>query len=62
MADLFKEYPDNTSIHVQKNEGRRQRARITFSEKLDALDELRARVAPIVRAREMRRLLASSSK
>jgi hypothetical protein len=55
MSSTRKDYPDNTEIFARKAEGRRQRAAATFAEKLAALDELRARVEPIVRAREARR-------
>ncbi|MGE0166245.1 MAG: hypothetical protein AB7S71_24220 [Dongiaceae bacterium] len=55
MPNSRKAYPDNTEIFARKAEGRRQRAAATFAEKLAALDELRDRVAPIVRAREARR-------
>jgi len=50
-----KQYPDNSEIFARKAEGRRERARLTFAEKLAAMDALRERVAPIVRAREARR-------
>jgi hypothetical protein len=50
-----KQYPDNSEIFARKAEGRRERALVTFAEKLAARDELRERVAPIVRARETRR-------
>jgi len=50
-----KQYPDNSDIFARKAEGRKQRARMTFAEKLDAVDELKERVAPIVRARELRK-------
>ena len=49
-------YPDNSGIHARKAEGRRQRAKLSFAEKLAAVDELRARIEPIVRAREARKL------
>ena len=49
-------YPDNSGIHARKDEGRWQRAKLSFAEKLAAVDELRARVEPIVRAREARKL------
>lgn len=47
-------YPDNSEIFARKAEGRKERAALSFGEKLDALDALRARVAPIVKAREAR--------
>ena len=54
-------YPDNSGIHARKAEGRKQRAKLSFAEKLVALDELRARVEPIVRAREARKKIKSQS-
>jgi hypothetical protein len=47
-------YPDNSAIHARKTRGRRERAALSFAEKLDALDALRDRVEPIVRARKVR--------
>jgi len=61
MAGERNNYPDNSAIFVRKEEGRRQRAALSFAEKLVALDELRERTAPIVRAREERKRLASST-
>ena len=55
MAEVPADYPDISGILTRKAEGRRQRASLCFAEKLDILDEMRARVAPIVRAREARR-------
>ena len=55
MTGRQKQYPDNTPIFMQKAEGRRQRATATFAEKLAALDKLRKRVEPIIRARERRK-------
>ena len=54
-------YPDNSDIHARKAEGRRQRAKLSFAEKLAAVDELRARIEPIVRAREARKLAKPQS-
>jgi hypothetical protein len=54
MTDATRDYPDIADLLARKAEGRRQRAAISFAEKLDALDALRERVAPIVRAREAR--------
>jgi hypothetical protein len=48
-------YPDNSEIFARKAEGRKSSARMSFSEKLAALDELRSRVAPIERSRELRK-------
>ena len=55
MSDSRKHYPDNSEIFARKAEGRRERARASFAEKLDAMDEMKERVAPLVRAREARR-------
>jgi hypothetical protein len=55
MADEPKHYPDISDIVARKAAGRRDRAALSFAEKLDALDALRERVAPIARAREARR-------
>ena len=51
-------YPDITDVLARKAQGRRRLAALSFGEKLDMLDSLRARVAPIVRAREKRRQAA----
>jgi hypothetical protein len=53
--DAKSRYPDVTEILAQKASGRRQSASLSFAEKLDILDKLRARVEPIVRAREIRK-------
>ncbi len=55
MTDTTSSHPDISDLLARKANGRRQRAAISFAEKLDALDELRDRVAPIVRAREARK-------
>ena len=55
MTGQRKEYPDNSEIHACKAKGRQERARASFAEKLDAMDEMRERVAPFVRARDARR-------
>ncbi|HEX3675402.1 MAG TPA: hypothetical protein VHU87_14105 [Rhizomicrobium sp.] len=54
MSDARKDYPDISDILARKAEGRRQRALLTFAEKLAVLDEMRARAEPIVRARKRR--------
>ena len=61
MPDNERTYPDNSDIHARKAEGRRQRAKLSFAEKLAAVDELRARIEPIVRAREARKLAKPQS-
>ena len=48
-------YPDISDILARKAEGRRNLARRTLGEKIDALEALRARVEPIRKAREARR-------
>ena len=55
MFGWRKRYPDNSGIFARKAEGRRERARVSFADKLTALDELRERVQPIIQAREARR-------
>jgi hypothetical protein len=55
MSDVRSQYPDVSDILARKAEGRRARATLTFADKLAILDAMRERVAPIVRAREMRR-------
>jgi hypothetical protein len=54
MSDSAR-YPDISDILARKAEGRRRRAALSFAEKLDLLDALRERLAPIVRAREKRK-------
>jgi hypothetical protein len=55
MSNADSRYPDISDILARKASGRRQRAALSFAEKLAVVDALRARVAPIVRARELRR-------
>ena len=49
------EYPDIADILARKAAGRIQRTALSFAEKLEILDEMRARVQPITRARDARR-------
>lgn len=49
-----RQYPDITDILRCKARGRRERALLSFGEKLEILDRLREDVAPIVAAREAR--------
>ncbi len=49
------QYPDISDILAGKAAGRRQRAALSFAEKLAALDALKERVQPIVRARQQRK-------
>lgn len=55
MIDHDKAYPDISDILARKAEGMRARARLSFAEKLAALDALRERVAPVIEAREERK-------
>jgi hypothetical protein len=55
MADPTSKYPDISDILARKALGRRQSAALEFAEKLIMLDALKARVEPLVRAREIRR-------
>jgi hypothetical protein len=49
------EYPDISDILQRKAEGRKERAKLSFGQKIDILQAMRARVEPIRRAREARR-------
>jgi hypothetical protein len=60
--DRSAKYPDISAILARKEEGRKQRAKLSFAEKLAALDALKARVEPLVRARELRRTQRRSGK
>jgi len=55
MTEQRPQYPDVSDILAHKAAGRRQRAALTFAEKLAILDALKERMEPIVRAREFRR-------
>jgi hypothetical protein len=55
MKERRPQYPDISDILAHKAAGRRQRAALTFAEKLDILDALKERVRPIIQARELRR-------
>jgi hypothetical protein len=48
------QFPDISPILAQKAEGRRRQAALSFAEKLVIMDEMKERVAPIVRARKLR--------
>jgi hypothetical protein len=48
-------YPDISDILALKAEGRKALAALPFARKLEILEEMRARVEPIRRAREARR-------
>jgi len=47
-------YPNIAAILAQKERGRRERAALSFVDKLDALERLKESVAPIVEARRLR--------
>jgi hypothetical protein len=49
------QYCDLADILARKASGRRQRGSLSFAEKLDLLDALKARFEPMVQAREMRK-------
>jgi len=53
-------YPDIEAILAQKERGRRERAVLSFAEKLDALERLKENVAPIIEARKRRAAEAES--
>lgn len=55
MKDSASQYPDITDILAAKAAGRRQRAKLSFAEKLRIVDALRERVKPIVEARKFRK-------
>ena len=52
-----RQYRDIADILAQKTLGRRERASLSFAEKLAILDKLREEVAPIVQARQARALM-----
>jgi len=54
MENLPSRYPDISGILERKAAGRKQRAALSFAEKLAALDALKERVAPIIQARKIR--------
>jgi hypothetical protein len=61
MKEQRSQYPDISDILAHKAAGRRQRAALSFAEKLAILDALKERMEPIVRAREFRRQRKSRS-
>jgi hypothetical protein len=50
----LRRYPDLKDLFAKKAGGRAERAKATIVEKLDALDQLRARTKPIVSAKRAR--------
>lgn len=47
-------YPDISDILARKAAGRQQSAQRSFAEKLDILDAMKERIAPLVRNRKLR--------
>ncbi len=54
MKNRHSQYPDISDILARKASGRRQRAALSFAEKLRILDALKERVEPLVQARKVR--------
>jgi hypothetical protein len=52
--DSHRRYPDIADILAQKAKGRRERASLSFAEKLAILEKLRHDVEPFARARRAR--------
>jgi len=52
--------PDISDILARKAEGRKTLAALSFGEKLEILEQMRSRVAPIRKARDARRRSVSS--
>jgi hypothetical protein len=52
MTDDAQSFPDVSAILARKAEWRRERAGLSFGEKLDILDAMRERYAPFVKLRE----------
>ncbi len=55
MQHRSSQYPDISAILADKAAGRRQRATLSFAEKLLIVDELKKRLEPIIQAREFRK-------
>lgn len=55
MKNWHSRYPDISDILARKASGRRQRAALSFADKLNMLDALKERVEPLVQARTVRR-------
>jgi len=54
-------YPDISDILARKAEGRKELAALSFAQKLEILERMRARLEPFRRAREQRRPRATPS-
>jgi hypothetical protein len=50
-----KAFPDISDILANKKQGRRNQGQLSFGEKIALVEALRERLAPLKRAREMRR-------
>jgi hypothetical protein len=55
MSKQPSNYPDISDILARKAEARKERAELSFGEKIAIVERLRERVAPFRRAREARR-------
>jgi hypothetical protein len=55
MTDAPRKFPDVSDILARKAEGRREIARRSFGEKINMIEAMRERLAPLKRAREIRR-------
>jgi|KBSMisStandDraft_5_1062788.scaffolds.fasta_scaffold6273500_1 hypothetical protein len=62
MSDSRASYPDISEILARKAEGRRQRAKMSFTEKLAALDALRERVRPLQQNRAQNPVLDNNKR
>jgi hypothetical protein len=60
MTDDPRKFPDVSDILARKAEGRREIARRFFGEKITMIEALRERLAPLKRARQMRRAARST--
>ena len=47
-------YPDNSDILARKRAGRKELARLSFGEKIEMIEALRERLAPLKEVREKR--------
>jgi hypothetical protein len=60
MTDDPRKFPDVSDVLARKAEGRRDIARRSFGEKITMIEAMRERLAPLKRAREMRRAARST--
>jgi hypothetical protein len=61
-ADRKDTYPDISDILERKIQARRENARRPYGEKIDMVEKMRERVAPLKRAREARHKLQAGKK